>query len=173
MPIVDRLNGSFLLTCTYMFIIHVYKELIFINQVRTRLLIAENAFFKFLQFSYFLLIDSLYFMHETVTMTMNDFGQMPPSMIGPKKWMVWELLLKSMQILPIIRLSVSVHHIFVLEETINSQWWKSKLSCMIQPSQPHYRIHHFGHTPCTLKCHIVATAIYKAVQHVRMPFGRW
>lgn len=110
---------------------------------------------------------------ETGTMMTNVSGQMPPLMTGLRRWLAWESLLKSTQTSPITQWSVFVHHTFVLVATTNSQWWRSKHSCTIQQSPHHCQIHHFGHTPCTSRCHTVVTATCKTVQHVHMPCGKW
>lgn len=111
--------------------------------------------------------------YGTATTMTNVSGQMQLLMTGQRRWLAWELSSKSMRTSPITQWSVYVLHTFVSAVTINSQWWKSKHSCTIQPSPHHYRIHHCGHTLCTSKCHTVATVTCKAVQHVRMPSGKW
>lgn len=106
-------------------------------------------------------------------MMMNDSGQMLPLMTGPKKWLAWELSWRNMQTSPITRWWAFARHTFVSVVTISSPWWKSKRSCTIQPSRLRCRTHHSGHTPCTSRCHTVATAICKIAQLVRTPSGKW
>lgn len=98
---------------------------------------------------------------------------MPPLMIGPRKWPAWELLPKSTPTSQTTQWSESEHRIYALAVTINSPWWKNKPSSTIPPLRRHYQIHHYGRTPCTSRCRIVATEIFNHARPVPTPSGKW
>lgn len=104
---------------------------------------------------------------------MSDSGRMPRSTRGQKRWPVSVSSWRSSLTSPTTRWWDFVRHICVSVATINSRWWRSRLSSTIQPSRRHSTIHHFGPTRCTSVCRTDATATCKHARHEVTPYGRW